>query len=109
MIPTMTKPEDEDIKIETPVKVLFTKDEFKAIAEDSIICIEFTKVSDNTTRTMNCTLREDLLPKLNITGMVAESNNTRKDNDQVMVVWDLDKKGWRSFRLDSLKSYYIMG
>ena len=66
-------------------------------------------MSDNTERNMNCTLRADLLPKVNITALVAESTNIRKDNDAVIAVWDLDKVGWRSFRLDSLKSYSIVG
>ncbi len=55
--------------------------------------VTFTKV-DGTTRVMNCTLNEKFIPKSD--HEVGES--TKKKNDDVQVVYDLDKQAWRSFR-----------
>lgn len=58
----------------------------------------FTK-SDGTEREMRCTLREDLIQSTE-----KKTERTKKENADVMSVWDLEKSGWRSFRLDSVKS-----
>ena len=56
--------------------------------------VTFTKVNGET-RVMPCTLKEDVIPKL-------EPNGTKKLNDAVVSVWCLDKKEWRSFRVDNV-------
>jgi len=56
--------------------------------------VTFTK-ADGTERVLHCTLKEDELPEYEGTG-------TRKVNEEVIPVWDLDNKGWRSFRVDSV-------
>jgi hypothetical protein len=63
--------------------------------------VTFTK-KNGETRVMNCTLESSYLPE-----MVNES--TKKSNDEVASVWDLDNNGWRSFRYDSVVSYIIGG
>lgn len=45
-------------------------------------------------REMRCTLEPDVVPEVKGTG--------RNDNNEVIAVWDLDKKDWRSFRIDSV-------
>lgn len=60
--------------------------------------VEFTK-KDGSNRKMRCTLREDVLPKLD--GVV---QGEPKDNINSVSVFDLDKSEWRSFRYDSIKS-----
>lgn len=60
--------------------------------------MDFTKV-DGSKRRMRCTLREDLLPDRE------EVESKKKTPGTNQVVWDLDAKGWRSFRLDSVESY----
>ena len=45
-------------------------------------------------RKMLCTLQEDVIPK---------TTGKKKENKEVLVVWDLEKKDWRSFRIDSIK------
>lgn len=54
---------------------------------------------DGTERIMNCTLREDMLPVVEIN----EDKAPRKKNDTVLSVYDLDAKGWRSFTVTSVK------
>ena len=55
--------------------------------------ITFTKVNGDE-RIMDCTLQEHMIPETN------ESN--RKQNEEVLPVFDINKGEWRSFRLDSV-------
>lgn len=56
--------------------------------------VTFTK-ADGTERVLQCTLNPEYIP-------VSESKNTRKSSDEVMVVYDIEKDAWRSFRKDSV-------
>lgn len=60
--------------------------------------ITFTK-KDGTERVMNCTLRGDMLPVVEI----KEDKTPRKQNDNILSVYDLDAKGWRSFTVNAVK------
>ena len=79
---------------------MMTRDGIKDILKTSVANVTFTK-SDGTERIMRCTLKEEFLPE-----MVSEDDQSekkaRKVNLDVLPVWDLDKKSWRSFRIDSL-------
>ena len=75
------------------------RDDMKTTLLENVCDVRFTKV-DGTTRDMRCTLKEDLLPEP--VASDTEINRNRKPNDSVQVVWDLDKKAWRSFRIDSV-------
>jgi len=48
---------------------------------------------------MTCTLQPSFLPEQ------VETEKTRKQNDDVLSVWDTESNGWRSFRFDSVISY----
>jgi hypothetical protein len=61
--------------------------------------IDFTKV-DGSERTMKCSLRGDLLP---LTAESVVKSKSKKDNPNVIAVFDLEKQEWRSIRLDSIK------
>ena len=50
-------------------------------------------------REMDCTLKPEILPET-----TQESNHT---SGETMVVYDLDKSAWRSFRLDRVISWSI--
>ena len=62
--------------------------------------IVFTK-KDGTERTMTCTTNSELVPAEPIVEGVEKKE--KKVNEEVMPVYDLDAKGWRSFRWDSIK------
>ena len=65
------------------------------------VTVVFIK-KDGTEREMNCTTSSTLVPPIEI----KESSGPKKEkkpNDEVMPVYDLDAKGWRSFRWDSIK------
>ena len=57
----------------------------------------FTK-SDGTEREMKCTLKEEFIQQYE-----KKTDRVRKENEDVLSVWDLDNNGWRSFRVDSIK------
>ena len=61
--------------------------------------ITFTKVNGDE-RIMDCTLQEHILPP-------TDSNN-RKENEEVLPVWDINLGKWRSFRLDSVTNIEIL-
>ena len=61
--------------------------------------ITFTKVNGET-RIMPCTLKEDIIPKV-------EPKGTKKPNEAVVSVWCTDKKEWRSFRVDNVVDLQI--
>ena len=49
---------------------------------------------------MNCTLMEEILPS-NPTEE-AKKDTKKKVNETILSVWDIDAKGWRSFRMDTV-------
>lgn len=65
------------------------------------VAITFTK-KDGSERVMNCTTSTKLVPAPTIVEG-SEPKKEKKKNDEVMPVYDLDAKGWRSFRWDSIK------
>ena len=72
--------------------------------------VEFTKVNGEV-RTMPCTLNESLIPPPPV--HVTNTDNPvdfpapkkeKKQNPEVISVWCLDKKEWRSFRIANVIS-----
>jgi hypothetical protein len=59
----------------------------------------FTK-KDGTERIMNCTLNEKFIPKEK-----APKNTGKKESEDVIAVFDLDKNDWRSFRIENLVQF----
>jgi len=61
-----------------------------------VVTITFVKLSGEQ-RTMNCTLSELIIPKSE-----KVTKTTKPRNVDTQVVYDVDKKAWRSFRWNSL-------
>jgi hypothetical protein len=59
------------------------------------VTVTFTKV-DGTQRVMNCTLKPELLPVVEVKPL-AEGKQPRKESTTSIRVYDLEKKEWRSF------------
>jgi hypothetical protein len=62
--------------------------------------IEFKKINGDI-RKMRCTLKPDLLPKNNSN---EENKRKKKENLEILSVYDLDKKEWRSFKISNIIS-----
>jgi hypothetical protein len=78
------------------------QDSVKAALINGVIEVAFTK-ADGTLRKMNATLSESVVPKANKEDPLS-TKAVRKVNPEVCVIWDVDSKGWRSFRWDRLKT-----
>jgi hypothetical protein len=63
--------------------------------------VVFTK-KDGTERVMNCTTNPELVPAVEIVES-AEPKKEKKVNEEVMPVYDLESRAWKSFRWDSIK------
>ena len=70
----------------------------KELLKSNVVEVVFWKANGEK-RTMNCTLQSTFLPE------EVETEKTRKQNDEVLSVWDTEVNGWRSFRFDSVISY----
>jgi hypothetical protein len=79
---------------------MYTKHQLKEFCQNGVVTVVFTK-ADGSERTMKATL----LPEYVNNGktLLQESENKRPENPDVLAVWDVDAKGWRSFRIDSIK------
>lgn len=99
-------PGERGMRIETPEDSVVTwtqDDEFLkhrlvSLLKDNIMEITFTKV-DGTERTMKCTLKPTLLPES------TKTNGAHKTPDYCLAVWDVEKNGWRSFRVHNVHDY----
>lgn len=72
----------------------------KGVLSVTTATVTFTK-KDGTLREMTCTLRDDMLPKQELT----ETKTERKKSETSIPVYDLDKKEWRSFTIRSVKEF----
>lgn len=78
----------------------YIREEVKAGLQSAIATVVFEK-ADGTLRQMRCTLMSEHLPEYKEPSPVMKR---QQQNDDVLAVWDLEAGGWRSFRIDSIKS-----
>ena len=71
--------------------------------KQSKMLIVFDK-ADGTRREMKCSLHESYLPPQQSKAEVRR----REGNKDVIACWDIEKEGWRSFRVDSVVSYMVI-
>lgn len=75
----------------------------RACLQAGPVQVVFTK-KDGTERTMLCTTSKILVPQEELKEDFAETKKQRKINPDVMPVYDLDAKAWKSFRWNSIKT-----
>lgn len=73
------------------------REQLLSILKANVCWLTFIK-TDNSTRTLHCTLMEKYLPEKK------EGGKTKEPNLEVIPVFDLDAKAWKSFRVNSFKS-----
>ena len=82
---------------------MFTRDTLLKDLRISIIEVTFTKVNGDE-RKMRCTLVPAFLPE-NYRESLEEQQSEKdyhKNNLDVIACWDVQNRGWRSFRIDSV-------
>ena len=65
----------------------------------AVLEVRFKKVNGDD-RVMLCTLDPTRIPEQTD----EEKTKTTKKNDSVLAVWDVEKEGWRSFKVDNVYS-----
>lgn len=85
---------------------LFERSQVIELLANNVVEVTFTK-KNGEERTMKCTLKQDLIETFSNTSPTSNSN--RKNNFDVVPVYDLDKNEWRSFRVDSIKTITYKG
>jgi hypothetical protein len=88
--------------------MLYNKEQIREAALEGVILVEFTK-KDGTLREMRCSLNEKYLPPAKIETASrpwwdSPTPPATAENLDVLAVWDIEAKGWRSFRIDSVIS-----
>ena len=78
------------------------KDTLKEALKKGLVEVTFTKLNGDT-RVMTCTLNEDIVPPATKEDPLTQKK-VRAVNEEVQVVYDVEKDGWRSFRWDSFVS-----
>lgn len=76
-----------------------TRDEMVEKLRSGTRVVEFTK-SDGSKRKMTCTLDSTFIPEAH-----TPKNSDMKYSEGTIRVFDTENNGWRSFRVDSVKSF----
>jgi len=74
---------------------------FNDLLHHNVMQITFKKM-DGTERKMICTLKPDIVPKVEVT---EEKKSKRKVPMNTISVWDIENSGWRSFAIDSVEIF----
>lgn len=69
---------------------------------EHVVDVAFTKVNGED-RIMRCSLRKDILPPNYALTEEAKEREFHQKNPDVISAWDVQKGGWRSFRIESVK------
>jgi len=88
------------------LKGIPTKVDLKNLLEQNVIVVDFTKLNGDK-RVMTCTLREDMKPRATKDDTMSQKA-VREVSDAVVSVWDVNAKGWRSFRYDRVNAVDII-
>jgi hypothetical protein len=76
----------------------------KGVLQTGIANVTFLK-KDGTQRNLLCTLLPSELPAQTD---LEEAVQKKTPNPEVLAVWDLENKGWRSFRYDSVLGFSVL-
>ena len=88
------------------LKGIPTKPDLKNLLEQNVLTVDFTKL-DGDKRVMTCTLREDMKPRATKDDAMSQKK-VREVSDAVVSVWDVNAKGWRSFRYERINTVDIV-
>ena len=88
------------------LKGIPTRADLKTQLEQNVLVVDFTKLNGDK-RVMTCTLREDIKPAATKADTMSQKK-VREVSDAVVSVWDVNAKGWRSFRYDRINAVDIV-
>jgi hypothetical protein len=88
------------------LKGIPTREELKTLLEHNVVTVDFLKLNGDR-RVMTCTLRSDIKPKATKDDAISQTA-VREVSDAVVSVWDVNARGWRSFRYERINSVVIV-
>lgn len=88
------------------LKGIPTKQDLKKLLEQNVLTVDFTKLNGDK-RVMTCTLREDMKPRATKDDTMSQKA-VREVSDAVVSVWDVNARGWRSFRYARINAVDIV-
>jgi hypothetical protein len=78
--------------------IMFERETLHNMLTKNVVRVTFNKVNGEQ-RIMDCTLLEDVVP---------ETKGNKKENSDVMNVWDVKKNDWRSFRVANVTDFELV-
>jgi hypothetical protein len=97
---------DELKQVVADLKGIPTNEDLRNQLTQNVMVVDFTKLNGDK-RVMTCTLREDIKPPATKTDTMS-LKKVRDVTEAVVSVWDVNAKGWRSFRYDRVNSVNIV-
>lgn len=85
---------------------MLTKYELKEKFLNGVTTVVFEK-TDGTERVLKGTLLAEYLPVKELDSTKETPETERKQNENLLAVWDIENNGWRSFRVDSVKRLIV--
>lgn len=86
--------------------MIYTRQDLQELLKHNHCEVTFTKI-DGSVRIMPCTLQENAIPARPVE-TVSKSNEKRLKALDVLSVWCLDKKEWRSFRIANVTDIKVI-
>jgi len=83
-------------------ELVITREYLIELLQNNVITVRFTK-KDGTAREMLCTLKQGKLPRREVTE--GKDRPNKEPNQDIIPVFDMEKKAWRSFRVDSVTGF----
>ena len=83
------------------IKGIPTREALMEQLEKEVLEVTFLKINGDK-RVMTCTLKDDIKPKATKLDPMSQKA-VRTVSDKVCSVWDINAKGWRSFRYDNVQ------
>ena len=88
------------------LKGIPTRTDLQNILSQNVLVVDFTKLNGDK-RVMTCTLREDMKPRATKDDTMSQKK-VRELNEEVVSVWDVNAKGWRSFRYNRINNVDVV-
>jgi hypothetical protein len=88
------------------LKGIPVREDLEKLLEQNVLVVDFTKLNGDK-RVMTCTLREDIKPAATKKDPMSQKK-VREISDAVVSVWDVNAKGWRSFRYERVNKVDIV-
>ena len=83
---------------------MLTRNKLIETLKTGVCTITFKKV-DGSERVMKGTLAASMLPEQKDVEEIIQEAPPRKENQDVVAVYDVEKEGWRSFRIENITDF----